>query len=127
VYIRYIYTLYLIRVKMMTNKKRIISVACSCLLVLVLLLAIKPIRSCRQCGLPIVMQDVETEEIKIFRESLMAMIFSPNASFLHWRCVDSYLLDNPIERDKEGKIIQRLSYSQKPSRHLPLASPPQEE
>jgi hypothetical protein len=112
---------------MMTNKKRIISVTGLCLLVLVLLFAIKPIRPCRYCGLPIEIQDVETKEIKIFRESLMAIMFSPNASFLHWRCVDGYLLDNPIERDKEGKIIQKISYPQEQSLHLQLALPPQEE
>tara|TARA_R110000796_G_scaffold99855_1_gene208262 strand:- start:593 stop:928 length:336 start_codon:yes stop_codon:yes gene_type:complete len=111
----------------MTNKKRILSVAGSCLLVLALLLAIKPIRPCRHCGLPIEMQDIETEEIKIFRESLIAIMFSPNASFLHWLCVEGYLRDNPIERDEKGAIIQKIGYAQEPSIHLPLVLPPQEE
>ena len=111
----------------MTNTKRIISVVGLCFFVLILLLSIKPARICRQCGLPLHIQDWETEEVKIFRESLMAIMFSPNASFLHWRCVDGYLLDNPIERDKEGKIIQKVSYPQEQSLHLPLALPLQEE
>jgi hypothetical protein len=111
----------------MNNKKRIISVAGSCFLVLALLLTIKTIRPCRHCGLPIEIQDVETKEIKVFRESLMAIMFSPNASFLHRRCVESYLLDNPIERDEGGAIIQKVAYPEEPSLYLPLVLPLQEQ
>ena len=91
----------------MVNKKRIYSVLGLCSLVLVLLCVIKPHRTCTQCERPIYIQDVETEEVAIYRESLLVRIFSPNSSFLHLPCVDDYLRDHPIERDEEGHIIPK--------------------
>jgi hypothetical protein len=93
----------------------------------VILCGIQPCRRCTQCNSPIYVQDVETDEIKIYRESLIARIFSPNASFLHWHCVPEYLEDHPLERDENGNIIPKTNYPQEPSRRLPLALQLQEE
>ena len=71
------------------------------------LLLIQTDRKCTQCGLPIYIQDVETEEITIYRESLLVRMFSPNCSFLHLYCLDDYFRDHPIERDEEGHIIPK--------------------
>ena len=91
----------------MVNKKRIYSVLGLCSLVLVLLCMIKPHRKCTQCELPVYIQDVETGEITIYRESLLVRMFSPNCSFLHLYCLDDYFRDHPIERDEEGRIIPK--------------------
>ena len=76
--------------------------------VIVLLLVIQPARRCNQCGHPIYRENPTTNEVEIFRESLMARIFSTNSSFLHLICVQDYLDDHPIERDENGNIIPKM-------------------
>lgn len=89
----------------MFSKRKIYSFFIFIILVFITLTVIKPTRKCTQCGYPIYVDNYGESEP--FRESLLAMIFSPNTSFLHLICVEDYFKDNPIERDSEGKIIPK--------------------
>ncbi len=111
----------------MINKKTIYFLIGLLFLSTVVLCGIQPSRRCTQCNLPIYIQDVETGKIEIYRESLIARMFSPHASFLHWLCVQDYFDDNPIERDDNGNIIPKINYPQGSNRRLPLALQLQEE
>ena len=111
----------------MINKKVIYSLLGLLFLATAILCGVQPARRCTQCDLPILVEDVQTCKIDIYRESLIARIFSPNASFLHWLCVPDYLKDHPLERDENGNIIPKTSYPQGSGRHLPLALQLQEE
>jgi hypothetical protein len=75
---------------------------------MILLTSIKPARTCTQCDCPIYFEIENSGEIEIFRESLLARMFSLNTSFLHLSCVNDYLRDHPIERDEEGNIIPKI-------------------
>jgi hypothetical protein len=105
----------------MTNKKSIYLLIGLLFLFTLILCGIQPARRCTQCNQPIYIEDVETGELGIYRESLIVRIFSPNASFLHWLCVQDYLHDHPIERDQNGRIIPKINYPQEQGRYLPLA------
>ncbi len=68
--------------------------------VVCLLFLIKSSPNCIQC-----------EQKMVYSEPLVARMLSmlSGETFLHKECVDQWVLDNPVEFDKNGSIITNLS------------------
>ena len=73
------------------------------IVVVCLLFLIKSKPSCVQCRQKI-----------LHSEPLVARMLSilSGETFLHRECVEQWMLDNPIEFDKNGNIITKLSISE---------------
>jgi hypothetical protein len=92
----------------MVTKKNIYLLLSVATLVIVMSLAIQPSKQCGQCGQDILIMNPVTEEISVYREPLIAYLFTAHSNFLHQTCVDDYLRDHPIQRDGEGHIIPKM-------------------
>lgn len=91
----------------MFSKKNLYILLIFIVLSSLILTQVKPARRCTQCDCPIYIDKENSDELKIFRESLIVRMFSPNTSFLHLMCVEQYLKEHPLERDAEGNIIPK--------------------
>jgi len=91
----------------MFSKKNLYILLIFIVLSSLILTQVKPARKCTHCGYPIYVED-SSGELQIYRESLIARIFSPKSSFMHFICVPDYLRENPLERDAEGNIIPKI-------------------